>query len=136
MSGAAAVAAASAAAARRRMLEEEEEMTSYPKTEMENDFEYKIVRSNTEAFRKPEEFRKLLDEESRAGWVMVEKFDNARVRFKRPVSARENDCFLAPEIDPYRVHFGASQALLVLIVFGLLFGLLLVLILTAVLLKH
>ena len=61
-----------------------------------------------------------MPEEKRAGSVLVEKFDNMRLRFKRPMSARENDHTLP--IDPYRTCYGmgpgALAALILLSVFG------------------
>ena len=125
MAYAGASAAAAAAEAKRRREEEEEEMTSYTREELENDFEFKIVRANTAAFGKPANFAKLLEEEARAGWQLVEKFDNNRVRFKRPLRARQRDATLPPGVDPYRVHYGMSEnayggiiALVILGIFG------------------
>jgi len=121
-----AAAAAAAAAARRRLEAEEEEMTPYTREDVANDWEFKIVRANSEVFGNPAKLKKLQEEESRAGWVMVEKFDNHRVRFKRPLSARSNDSQLAPGIDPYRVHYGLSPTrfglLVVILILGLTIG--------------
>jgi hypothetical protein len=104
--------AAAAAAARRRrmMLAEEEDMARYTQEDLSDDWEFKIVRSESGAFRKPEVLRKLIEEEARAGWVMLEKFDDRRVRFKRPRSARTRDALLAPGVDPYRTRYGAPSA--------------------------
>jgi hypothetical protein len=115
MSGAAAAAAA-AAAERRRREQEEEEMTTYPPGD---DWEFKIVRANSNVFRNPRNLNRLLEEESVAGWSLVEKFDNQRIRLKRPRQARLNDSRLPPGVDPYRVHYGLSPvafALLVMII--------------------
>ena len=105
-------AAAAAAARRRRMMhaEEEEGMASYTQEDLSNDWEFKIVRSESGAFRKPEVLRKLIEEEARAGWVMLEKFDDRRVRFKRPRSARTRDALLPPGVDAYRTRYGAPTA--------------------------
>jgi hypothetical protein len=104
--------AAAAAAARRRrmMLAEEEDMARYAQEDLSNDWEFKIVRSESGAFRKPEVLRKLTEEEAQAGWVMLEKFDDRRVRFKRPRSARTRDVLLPPGVDPYRTRYGAPTA--------------------------
>jgi hypothetical protein len=113
---------AAAAAARQRMLEEEEEMTAYSREDLASDWEFKIVRSATGAFRNPASLDKLRQEESQAGWELVEKFDNSRVRFKRPRSARENDSRLPQGMDPYRTNYGMDSAVLVIvIVVGVLF---------------
>jgi hypothetical protein len=106
--GASAGAAAAAAEQRRRLLEEEEEMTHYTPDELKDDWEFKIVRANTNAFRKPAKLQRLQDEEARAGWTMLEKLDDARVRFRRPRSARANDALLPPDVDPYRSYWGLS----------------------------
>lgn len=95
---------------RRRDEQEEEEMTKYTTDELENNWEFKIVRSDTGAFRKPEVFQNLLQEEQIAGWEMVEKLDNRRVRFKRPRDARRKDAMLPQGYDPYRTKYGSSDA--------------------------
>jgi hypothetical protein len=99
-------AAAAAAEAERRRREEEEEMTKYTDADLQEGWEFKILRSNTAAFRKPEVFQKACAEEAAAGWVLVEKFDDQRLRFKRPISAREKDSSL--DFDPYRTQYGMA----------------------------
>ncbi len=123
--------AAAAAARRRRMMlaEEEEDMARYTQDDLGNDWEFKIVRSESAAFRKPEVLKALLEEEARAGWVMLEKFDDRRIRFKRPRSARTRDALLAPGVDAYRTRYGSPTAqyavligvlvMLALVAFGL-----------------
>jgi hypothetical protein len=117
-------AAAAAAARRRRMrlAEEEEDMAGYTQDDLSHDWEFKIVRSESGAFRKPEILRKLIEEEARAGWVMLEKFDDRRVRFKRSHSARTRDALLPPGVDAYRTRYGsptAQYAMLATLVLGL-----------------
>ncbi len=109
-------AAAAAAAARRRMLEEEEKLTTYNKDDLEG-WEFKIVRANTSYFKKPENLRQTLEEEARAGWEMVEKFDNQRVRFKRRVEKRKEDQY-RQDLDPYRTTVGIGQGKLAVIIVG------------------
>ena len=108
--GGAWVAAAAAARRRKMLLAEEENMTQYTRDDLANDWEFKIVRSDTAAFRKPEVLSKLLEEEAQAGWVMLEKLDDSRVRFKRPRSARVKDTYLPEGVDPYRTHYGMPTA--------------------------
>ena len=104
------IAGASAAQRRRQMLEkEEEEMTQYTREDLDNEWEFKIVRSGTAAFRKREVLDQVVEEEARAGWVMLEKLDDSRIRFKRPRRARAQDPYLPPEVDPYRTTYGASS---------------------------
>jgi hypothetical protein len=110
--------AAAAAAASRR--QEEEEMTSYSENELAEGWEFKILRSNMHAFRKPENLQKYLEEEGRAGWVLVEKFDDNRVRLKRPASARRGDAAL--NFDPYRTQVGLSDTGMVFMILGIVVG--------------
>jgi hypothetical protein len=118
MSAGAAAAAAAAAAERRR--QEEEEMTPYSEGELSEGWEFKILRSNMNAFRKPENLKKFLEEEGRAGWILVEKFDDNRLRLKRPASARLADAAL--DFDPYRTQVGVSDARMILTILGIVLG--------------
>ena len=99
-------------------------MTQYTQDDLQKDYEFKIVRSGSGAFRNPDTLKELVEEESRAGWVMLEKFDDGRVRFKRPRSARARDAFLPEGVDPYRTQYGAylaRRATMIGLVMGLLF---------------
>jgi hypothetical protein len=135
--GAAGGAAASAAAAakKRREQEEEEQMTTYSTEDLNEEWEFKIVRSAFEAFGNPRKFKQMLKEEAEAGWVLVEKFDNGRVRLKRPASARKQDHLLPPEINPYRTSYGMPEMTMVLVIVGLVgllaFGTILVVVLAS-----
>ena len=112
--------AAAAAEKRRRQHEEEERMTTYSNDELNGEWEFKIVRSGSGAFRKPEGFQKMLNEESIAGWQLLEKLDNSRVRLKRPKGARQRDAMLPPGIDPYRIQKGTdTRAFLIILGVGL-----------------
>jgi hypothetical protein len=108
------------AAHHRQMMAEEERMTTYTSEELDEDWEFKIVRANSAAFGKPEVLQKLLQEEAVAGWTMVEKFDDSRIRFKRPRDAREQDAYLPEGVDPYRTQYGAPAFLYAVLVIGVL----------------
>ena len=95
-------------------------MTPYNDKELENDWEFKIMRSSTGAFSKREKIEQLVAEEAAAGWVMVEKFDDNRIRFKRPVAAKRNDFNLPAHINPYRTSFGMSDVGLAFSIMGVL----------------
>lgn len=72
-------------------------------------WEFKIVRANRDLFRDPAVFGRLCDEEGEAGWILLEKLDDRRVRFKRPVALRD---LIKPErlkFDPYRSYYGPSS---------------------------
>ncbi len=109
-----------AAQEQRKNQEEEEEMTSYTRQELEEDFEFKIIRSSTGTFKKREAVEQLKAEEGMSGWVMVEKFDDNRIRFKRPLSAQKNDAMLPDGIDPYRSKYGMSEGAIAFVVMGVL----------------
>jgi len=103
-----------------QMMAEEERMTMYTREELEEDWEFKIVRANSAAFGKPEVLQKLLQEEAVAGWTMVEKFDDSRIRFKRPRDAREQDAYLPEGVDPYRTQYGAPAFFYAVLIIGIL----------------
>jgi len=97
-------------------------MTGYTPQDLAEGWEFKIVRSSTGAFRTPAFLRTVLDEEQRAGWTLVEKFDDGRIRLKRPASARANDAALGS--DAYRAHVGMSELKLALCIIGAVLGVL------------
>jgi hypothetical protein len=107
---------------RMRLEKEEESMIGYTQDELQGDWEFKIVRSERGAFRKPQVLSQLVEEEAQAGWVMLEKFDDNRVRFKRPRSARARDIYLPEGVDPYRTRYDtfSSQAVVLAVMVGLL----------------
>jgi hypothetical protein len=109
---------AAAAAKRKKEQQEEEEMTEYAQEDLDKGTEFKIVRSALGAFKKPETLRQVIDEEARAGWTLLEKFDNERLRFKRPISARERDAALPEGVDPYRTTYGMSEGMMVFLIVG------------------
>ena len=113
-----------------QMRVEEERMTKYTREELEEDWEFKIVRASSPVFRKPEVLQKLMQEEAVAGWKMVEKFDDSRIRFKRPLSAKEQDAYLPEGVDPYRTQYGAPAFLYAVLIIGVL--LLIVFVLTCI----
>jgi len=107
------------AEAKRRRQMEEEEMSEYPENKFQNEWEYKILRANRSVFKKPEVFHRVCAEERKAAWILVEKFDDMRLRFKRPMSARENDQRL--KLDPYRTRYGMAPGALAAAIVGLVF---------------
>jgi hypothetical protein len=111
---------AAAAAARRRREEEEEHMTPYSPRDLAENWEFKILRSATGAFKDPAVMQRYLAEEAQAGWALVEKFDNSRIRLKRPAAARQQDAQCT--IDPYRSRVGISEVGLGLLIAGSIIG--------------
>jgi hypothetical protein len=103
-------------------------MATYDPEDLVDDWEFKIVRATSPIFARPDIFQRLLEEEARAGWIMVEKFDDTRIRFKRRRSEREYDSERGDDLNPYRTHFSTyvytstvTIVLLVMIVITLLF---------------
>lgn len=130
-------AAAAAAAAAELQRQEEEEMTPYSTKDLDEGWEFKIVRSNFATFRNQEKLRAVLEEEKRGGWTLVEKFDDQRIRLKRPAGAKVAQGDFADGYDPYRTTVGMPQGALVLTILGfaiaVAFGVILV---AAVLTRH
>lgn len=74
-------------------------------------WEFKIVRAKRDLFRNPATLQRLCQEEAESGWILLEKLDDRRVRFKRPIALRD---IIKPEFlrsDPYRSHYGPSSNL-------------------------
>jgi len=57
-------------------------------TDLSGTVEYKIIRNVTKAFRNPAVFQQTLQEEAQAGWQLVEKLDDSRVRLRRSIEWR------------------------------------------------
>lgn len=117
-----------AAAKKHRLLEQEEqEMTGYGTQDMEG-WEFKIVRSMSGRFKNPDTIRQVCEDEARSGWEMLEKFDDSRIRFKRPVEKRKSDG--QSGVDPYRTHYGmgeGSLAISIILAIALAIGIVLLL---------
>jgi hypothetical protein len=64
--------------------------------------------------------QRYLAEEAQAGWTFVEKFDNNRIRLKRPAAARHQDAQCT--VDPYRTRVGISEVGLRLLYAGSILG--------------
>ncbi len=111
----AAIAASSAAAAAKRQREKEEKMATYKSDDMDG-WEFKIVRANTRKFKNRETIERVCREETAAGWELVEKFDDYRLRFKRRVERRSMDGHL--EADPYRSSIDSPNAGIVAAIIG------------------
>lgn len=87
-----------------------------PATSRLSGWEFKIVRANRNVFRKPATLKRVCDEEAEAGWILLEKLDERRLRFKRPMHLRDR---LQPEAlkrDPYRSRYGSRLNLSSLLV--------------------
>lgn len=96
-------------------------MTDYHPNDLADGWEFKILRSSTAVFKNPERMRAILEDETKAGWVLVEKFDDRRIRLKRPASVGRMDAKL--DFDPYRTDVGGSNGLILVVILAALFGL-------------
>jgi hypothetical protein len=103
-------AAASAAARRRReeeerrrRCEEEEVMTGYTPDELAEGWQFKIVKGT---YQSRAQVEAVQQEMAPWGWVLVEVFDEARARFKRPAAAAKRDALI--QGNPYRTVSEAS----------------------------
>lgn len=101
-------------------------MTAYRSEDLDG-WEFKILRSATSAFKNPAVMAAALADEARFGWELVEKFDNERLRLKRPISTRSKDNNFNPGADPYRTQYGMGEGMLgftiavsVMLVFGVI----------------
>lgn len=90
-----AMAVAAAAERRRKRNREEEQMTASRREDLEQGWEFKILRSASGAFRNPQTLASALAEETRGGWELLEKFDNERLRLRRLMAARDQDAKFA-----------------------------------------
>ncbi|MEX1247408.1 MAG: hypothetical protein WEA61_02900 [Anaerolineales bacterium] len=100
---------------RKRRLDEEA-MTRYSEADLEKGWEFKIMRSATGSFTNPQVLQSVVQQESLGSWDLLEKFDDGRLRFRRPVAARNNDGNLPRGYDPYRAQVGISEGALVMYV--------------------
>lgn len=114
--------AAAAAEKRRQEHMEEEDMAGYSQEDLEG-WEFKIVRSTMGKFSNPNAIRQVCEQEARAGWEMLEKFDNSRIRFKRRVEKRRSDSSLG--YDPYRTNYGIGEGGLAIAIVGALIAIIL-----------
>lgn len=94
-------AALAAAEAAQRAMQKEEEIGDEA---LSGDWEFKIVRASMGKFRKREEFENLLTEEAEFGWVLLEKLDDSRVRFKRHIKERSRDRMAGIRARPVPLH--------------------------------
>lgn len=72
------------------------------------ELEYKILQSQTPLFASTAKMHEALEQESKAGWTLLEKEDNYRIKLKRDISNRDNDKNL--DFDAYRSTVGVSSA--------------------------
>lgn len=72
-------------------------------------WEFKIVRADGGEFADQQHLDAMLRQEAKAGWTIVEKYDNQHVRLKRPINARYQDSHLPYDVDPYRTTYSLTH---------------------------
>ena len=73
------------------------------------ELEYKVMQAQTPLFSDTKEMHDVLAQEAKAGWRLLEKEDNYKIRLQRDISNRENDANL--DFDAYRSTVGVSSVL-------------------------
>ncbi len=71
------------------------------------ELEYKIIQSQTPMFTDTAKMHEVLEQEAKAGWRLLEKEDNYRLKLQRDISNRANDADL--DFDAYRTTVGVSS---------------------------
>ena len=71
------------------------------------ELEYKVIQSQTPMFGDTAKMHEILDEEAKAGWRLLAKEDNYRLKLQRDISNRANDAGL--DLDAYRTTVGVSS---------------------------
>ncbi|MBL4582365.1 MAG: hypothetical protein JKY29_11140 [Gammaproteobacteria bacterium] len=69
--------------------------------------EYKTVQAQTPLFADSKKMQEILAVEAKAGWDLLEKEDNYRVKLQRSIDNRSNDENLS--FDAYRTTVGVSS---------------------------
>ena len=75
----------------------------------EDRWEYKIVRARHGEFADRRHLHAVIQREARAGWRMIEKYDDHRLLFRRPRHARARDHHLPPGISPYQSEYRSEE---------------------------
>lgn len=86
---------------------QEEDLHDYQ--EHQKGWEFKILRTDNDGFRNSKLMRLVCEEELESGWILLEKLDDSRLRFRRLVNFREKD--RNAKIDPYRSHYGVPASI-------------------------
>lgn len=71
------------------------------------ELEYKVIQAQTPLFSDTAKMHEVLKQEARAGWQLLEKEDNYRIKLQRNISHRDNDKNL--DFDAYRSTVGVSS---------------------------
>jgi hypothetical protein len=75
---------------RARRREEEELMTGYSPEDLAGQWQFKIVKGT---FKTPQQIEAVQQEQAEYGWILLEVFDQNRIRFKRPGAEAAKDAY-------------------------------------------
>ncbi|AFY72310.1 hypothetical protein Syn7502_00140 [Synechococcus sp. PCC 7502] len=82
-------------------MKQEEDLHDYQ--EHDRGWEFKILRTGNDGFRNRKLLKLVCEQELRAGWILLEKLDDTRLRFRRLIKYRATDH--EAKIDPYRTYY-------------------------------
>ncbi len=71
------------------------------------DLEYKTLHAQTPLFADSNKMHEVLEQEAKAGWQLLSKDDNYKIKLQRDISNRDNDKNLG--FDAYRSSVGVSS---------------------------
>ncbi|MEX0965241.1 MAG: hypothetical protein WDZ52_14505 [Pseudohongiellaceae bacterium] len=71
--------------------------------------EFKTMQAQTPLFADTKKMQEVLENQAKAGWDLLEKEDNYRIKLQRDISHRSNDGSL--DMDPYQSTVGVSSVL-------------------------
>ena len=71
--------------------------------------EFKTMQAQTPLFADSKKMQEILAAEAKAGWDLLEKEDNYRIKLQRDISNRDGDKSL--DFDAYRTNVGVSPVL-------------------------
>jgi len=97
----------------------EEQKAEYDPKELIG-WEFKIVRAKFPIFAETATVKRAERQERESGWVLIEKFDDRRLRFKRPIAERINDT--KRKSNPYSTTYFELNKQAIFSIFLLVFG--------------
>ncbi len=83
---------------------QEEDLRDYQ--EQQKGWEFKILRMANDGFRSPKSLKAACEDEAESGWILLEKLDDSRLRFRRLIKFRDQDHL--SKLDPYRSNYGSA----------------------------
>jgi len=82
--------------------------STWPDRQSRLGWEFKIVTARGQIFHNPAMLRRLCQQQAKTGWVLVEKLDSRRVRFKRSLVLCAPVKPLQRTVDPQQTPFNPA----------------------------